>query len=317
MKIAVLNNLRAGKSDSRVDQVLAFLRRHPDILHIETKGDPVVPEALARLCDEDVDVLVLNGGDGTIQLTLTHLLEVGNPGWRPLIAPIRGGRTNMTAIDLGTSRSPVKSLARLLEACRNDRIQERTVTRRVLRVDLSDRSTRYGMFLGAGALHRAVDYTHNAFPPGRSQGVFGAGIVTGVLLARAAIGSMAGILAPDKIRISRDGVLDPPSETLLALATTLERLFLRMRPYWGREDGPVHLTTIASGAPGLWRSAPGILAGRPPARATPEAGYRSTNVRECQLQLDAGLVLDGELFDPEPDRSVRLTADEEVRFVRV
>ena len=65
------------------------------------------------------------------------------------------------------------------------------------------------------------------------------------------------------------------------------------------------------------RSAPGILRGRPGAGVTPQAGYRSSNVRECLLQLDAGLVLDGELFEPEPDRWVRLSADEEVRFVRV
>jgi hypothetical protein len=78
----------------------------------------------------------------------------------------------------------------------------------------------------------------------------------------------------------------------------------------------VHVTTIVGGAPGLWRAAPGILRGRPPAHAQPANGYVSRNVHELVLQLDAGLVLDGELFEPQPDRVVRVGAVEGVRFLR-
>jgi hypothetical protein len=34
------------------------------------------------------------------------------------------------------------------------------------------------------------------------------------------------------------------------------------------------------------------------------------------MQLDAGLVIDGELFDPVPDRVVRVTALPDVPFLR-
>jgi len=314
MRIGVLNNLRAGKRDSAVEHVLAFLRAHPDVLHFETERDAALPEVLDEFERAGVEVLVLNGGDGTVQHALTHLFEGGRT-WRPYLAPIRGGRTNMTAIDLGVRRGAVAGLEALTTALREGRARECELTRSVLRVEFPG-NVRCAMFVGYGMLHRAVAFTHRAFPEGRAQGVFGAGIVTGALLARAVLGGVRGVLSPDKMRIACDGADEPPREYLLVMATTLEHLFLRLRPFWGRERAPVHMTAVESSARAMWRAAPGILWGRPAARVVPENGYRSRNVSELVIQLDGGLVLDGELFDPQPDRVVRVTAIEGVRFLR-
>jgi diacylglycerol kinase family enzyme len=315
MRIGVLSNLRAGQRDSKVDAVLGFLRRHPDVLHVETERDAAVPPALRDFARAGVEILVLNGGDGTIQHALTHLL--GNPAndWRPWIAPIRGGRTNMTATDLGARRDPVRGLGELIAADRAGRLAERIRVRPVLRVAIAE-GVHYGMFLGLGVLHRAVHLVHQVFPDGKAQGVFGAGLVTGVLIARSAAGGLRGVLTPDKMRISVDGDDPGPREQLLAMATTHERLFLGMRPFWGREPAPVRVTHVEGGARRLGRAAPGILRGRPPAWARPELGYRSRNAHELAIQLDAGLILDGEPYDPMPDRVVRVGAVEGVRFLR-
>lgn len=315
MRIGVLSNLRAGQRDSKVDKVLRFLARHPDVLHAETGSDAAVPLVLRDFARAGVEILVLNGGDGTIQHALTHLL--GNPAsdWRPWIAPIRGGRTNMTAMDLGARKDPVRGLAELIAADRAGRLGEHVRTRPVLRVETAE-GVHYGMFLGFGVLHRAVDLVHHVFPEGKARGVFGAGIVTGVLIARTVVGGMRGLLTPDKMRISLDGEALEPREQLLAMTSTLERLFLRMRPFWGREPAPLRVTLIEGGAYRFGSAAPGILRGRPPAHARPEHGYHSRNVHELAVQLDAGIILDGELYDPIPDRVVRVGAVEGVRFLR-
>jgi len=315
MRLGVLNNLRAGKRDSRVQELLAFLRSHPDIPHFETDSDGALPEALAEFERAGVEVLVLNGGDGTIQHALTHLLGAGDGGWRPVLAPIRGGRTNMTAIDLGVRRSAVAGLAALIEAQRAGRLGDCEVIRPVLRIEYPG-AVRYGMFLGYGMLHRAVALVHRAFPEGRAQGVLGAGLVTMALVARAATSGEHGVLTPDKMRIACDGEDEAPREVVLGMATSLEHLFLRLRPFWGRESAPVHTTVIEAGARGLWRAAPGVMWGRPPAHCVPENGYTSRNVRTFAVQLDAGMVLDGELVEPQADRLVRTSAVEGVRFLR-
>jgi hypothetical protein len=317
MRVGVLNNLRAGRSASRVARVLRELRRHPDVVHVETETGCMVPEALAELAREDVELLIVNGGDGTIQRVLTELLGSGRGDWLPILAPVRGGRTNMTALDLGAHRKPARMISELIESVRAGTLGERVVERPVLRVDLGGQDgVHYGMFFAVGMIYRAIRLTHRLFPTGRAQGVFGAGVMTGALVTRAATGRLSGVLDPDKLQIVLDGTPVEPAEFTLAMATTLDRLFLRMRPFWGAEALPVRVTAIAAGARGLRTAAPGLVRGRPPAHATPETGYTSRNVEHAAIQLDCGSTLDGELFAPEPGRVVHLRADDRVRFVR-
>ena len=89
--------------------MLSFLSSHPDLLHVETEHAGVMPDALAELARQEVDLLVINGGDGTLQYVLTEILGNSAFGDRvPMIAPLRAGRTNMSALDLGARKNPLK-----------------------------------------------------------------------------------------------------------------------------------------------------------------------------------------------------------------
>ena len=78
MRIGVLNNLKAGRSQ-RMTRILALLERNPGVVHVETNSAHVLPEVLAELLQHEIDLLVVNGGDGTLQYTLriaTHYYAV-------------------------------------------------------------------------------------------------------------------------------------------------------------------------------------------------------------------------------------------------
>jgi hypothetical protein len=315
--VGLLNNLRAGRSGAQVSRVLALLRRYPDVLHVETDSAKILPEALAEFTRQEVDLLVLNGGDGTLQYALTELLTNPDLASVRTIAPLRGGRTNMTASDLGTQRDPVKALENLLEAARVDRLEERIVRRPVLRVRSDRRNTeQYGMFFGAGVLRRAIEFTHRVFPEGRNHGVWGVGLVTGTLLTKLFSKPTEGMLTPDKIEIRLDGEAVGGAEFYLAFASSLQRLFLRLNPFWGKGPGDVRFTAVASAPERLAASTPGILRGRPGPLVTPERGYTSANAERAELRMACGWTVDGELFEPLPDEVVSLDADHRLRFVR-
>jgi hypothetical protein len=317
-RIGVLSNLRAGRNAVRASKMLALLGEHPDVVHVQTRGDESVAETLREFTDPDVDLLVVNGGDGTLQQALTVMLD--GPLFRriPLVAPLRGGRTNMSAIDLGCQRDPVKAVAALLAAARGGRLAERLEERPVLRIESQpERLVQYGMFCGLGVIHRAVELVHRAFPAGpRSQGALGAGMLTGFLVARLATRSASGILVPDPMRIVLDGMAVARPSFQLVITTTLRRLFLGINPFWGREPAPVRVTTMAFGAHRMWASAVGILRGRPRPHVNVENGYTSRNVERAEFHADCGLCVDGELFAPRPGRVVRIEADHRVRFIR-
>jgi len=317
VRIAVLNNLRAGRNDAEVTRILSLLRSYPDVIHIETDQAHALPEAMGEIARHNANLLVINGGDGTLQFALTEILSGGEFERIPLIAPLRGGRTNMTALDLAAHRNPVKGLRDLLEDARAGRLAERIINRPVLRFETrKTRDVQYGMFFGAGMIQRAISLTHRVFPPGKTQGVLGAGLVTGSLLLRAAMRDRNGVLTPDKIQILLDGEMVPHGEFYLVIASSLDRLFLKMNPFWGVGAGGVRFTSIASNADQVRSSLSGILRGRPRGFVTADRGYVSQRPERAELRLDCGFTVDGEIFEPIPDEVVTITADRRVAFVR-
>jgi hypothetical protein len=83
---------------------------------------------------------------------------------------------------------------------------------------------------------------------------------------------------------------------LALFITTLERLFLGLRPFWGKGTGPLHYTAVRSPAHHLFRTLPALLQGRRNRYGTPENGYFSHNAHDVQLTLSGGFTIDGELY---------------------
>lgn len=317
VRVGVLTNLQAGRKNTRLQRVLSFLKSYPDIPHVETEGYQQVREALSLLMEKGVDILVVNGGDGTLQHALTELLRDGSFPTLPAVAPLCGGRTNMNALVIGSHRNPATALSTLLTVVRDNALTDRLVAQPVLQVDLgAEKPVQYGMCFGVGVLHRAIELKHQILPRRRFQGLPGAAAFLGAMLARAAFGSANGLFTPDRIGLTLDAQSRAPRDYLLVLATSLDRLFFKLQPFWGQEAAPIRFTAITPEA----RRTPGgvvrVLRGRPPFSDAEQAGYLSYNVSQLELQLDGGLLLDGELFAPEPERTVRITVDHQLRFVR-
>ena len=49
MRVGVINNLRAGRSDRQVSRILGLLSDYPDVLHVETDQAGALPDAIADL----------------------------------------------------------------------------------------------------------------------------------------------------------------------------------------------------------------------------------------------------------------------------
>ncbi len=320
MRIGLLNNLRAGRNDAQVGRLLRYIKRHPEVAHVETQSAAAVPEALSELFDSDIDVLVVNGGDGTLQHALTEMLGSDEFRYRiPMIAPLRGGRTNMTAGDLGTHRDSVRGLANLINAAKSGELERRVVERQVLRVEYGHRRDYlYGMFFGVGMIYRAIEMAHRLFDDsGKKGAIVGPTLVTANLVARAAfLNERSGVLTPDKVQVLLDSDPIPDGEFSLMIASGLQRLFSGMRPFWGTGPAGVRFTAIRTGAQHLVRAAPGILSGRPGSVVREGNGYTSRNVKCAELRMDTGFTVDGELVAGEPGRTVSVTANDTVRFVR-
>ena len=223
-------------------------------------------------------LLVLAGGDGTLQRTLTEALEQTPASALPPIAVLPAGRTNMSAADLNDHRRLIqcaKSLDRML-----DGTLPPATTRPLIRVDQVD-SHQYGWFFGLGAVCSGVAGWRGS----RADSQL-------VTTLRTAWYSANGLLAsrePQTVRWNGE-----TRQVFAMIATSLNRLLFGCRPYWGDGEG-MHNTWVFAEARGrVWRSLR-LLRGDASLGRLP--GYASGNQTELEFELDGPYVIDGELFD--------------------
>ena len=73
-----------------------------------------VKAAIRDFARQGVDLVVVNGGDGTIHAVLTALFTTEWPDHVPFLALLRAGTTSMIARDVGLPGSRLQGLSRLL-----------------------------------------------------------------------------------------------------------------------------------------------------------------------------------------------------------
>jgi hypothetical protein len=105
---------------------------------------------------------------------------------------------------------------------------------------------------------------------------------------------------------------------LVVLISTLHRLFLGLRPYWGTEAGAIQYTAVSAQPKYLLRALPFLWSGRKSRYLKTEHGYFSHNVDEARLKFDDGFTLDGELYRPDADQGPVVVQDGgPVSFLRI
>ena len=318
MRVGLLSNPKSEGNRWGMAAVSEVIERHPEILHRQFVPEEGFGPPLAAMAEAGVELLVVNSGDGTVHGVLTELLARMPFEVLPRVAILPRGMANMTAADCGLRGKDAATFERLLEACRAGRIAQHLVTRHVLKVDYAeDRVAPRGMFMGAAGI---VDVIRHVTGKLHTRGIKGewshAAAIIGLLAGTVFKGYEALGLRPHEVGIRVDGGERQDERLLILLATSLDRLVLRSRPFWNTQGKPVRHTRISHPPKRLIRSARRVLYGDDAPRALPE-DYRSGGADRLELWLAAPFTIDGEFFTPAADRPVIVTADETIRFVRL
>jgi diacylglycerol kinase family enzyme len=161
--VALLSNPRSTGNQSMLPEVRRFCARHSDIFHYEVEDVAQIACALKTIARVKPRVLVVNGGDGTVQAALTELYHGGHFGpTPPPVAVLPNGKTNLIAHDLGAAGDPIEALERVLALVRTDMVPH-IVSRELIELTGGGRGTGagaggdggppvLGMFLGGAAL---------------------------------------------------------------------------------------------------------------------------------------------------------------------
>ena len=231
--VALLSNPHSTGNKSLLPQVRSYCAKNPDIFHYEVEEVGQIARALEMIARVKPKVLVVNGGDGTVQAALTELYHGGHfKGTPPPVAVLPNGKTNLIALDLGASGDPLQALAEILELAKGD-LSGHVVARELIALSEGNENARpvIGMFLGGAYLAETILYCRNKiYPLGLPNGL--CHVLAGIAAVFAMLSGLHGRLlppAPNPVSVSliRDG--EATRRFSFLIVTTLEKLLLNSR----------------------------------------------------------------------------------------
>jgi hypothetical protein len=318
-RIALLSNPKSTGNVAQLPRIRAFCAEHPDIFHYEVEKADQVGTALETIARVRPKMLVINGGDGTVQAALTELYNGGHFGDDPPpVAVLPSGKTNLIALDLGSQGDPVVALEKLLEIAQAD-LAPHIVAREMiaLRCGAGEQRPVIGMFLGGAGLADTMLYCREKiYPLGLPNGLSHA-LTALAVLARLFLRLKASFLPPHpgQVAVSWRNSQSLSGRFSLLAVTTLEKLLLSGE-LSGRTKGALRLVAIEERPASLLRAFFATLFGK--LGHSKLSGVHFEESDEISIEGESSkVILDGETFRAEIGRPIFLKLAQPLSFVRI
>ncbi len=319
--VALLSNPRSTGNISQLPRVRSFCANEKDIFHYEVEEIGQIGEALRIIARVRPKVIVLNGGDGTVQAALTELYQGGHFGEPPPpVAVLPNGKTNLIAQDLGAAGDPILVLERVLELARTD-MAPHIVERELIALTHGAAEGRpvLGMFLGGAGLADTMLYCRDKLYPLGMPNWLAHVLAMLIGLASILIGRRARFLPlPPRaltVSVTKSGVRQGAFAFLMV--TTLQRLlFSGTLAGAGPSAGRMQMLLIDRSFPALIRALVAGVRGR-----LGKASLTGVHLeRGDEIRIEgarSNVILDGETFVADMGRPIVLRPTAPVPFLKL
>ncbi len=315
--VALLSNPGSTGNLSMLPRIRSFCAGRADVFHYEVEDAAQISDALRTIASVKPRVIVINGGDGTVQAALTEL-HLGHyfEGDPPPVAVMPNGKTNLIALDLGSIGDPLDTLERIIAIANTD-LDTHIVRRELISLSEGEGGNRpvLGMFLGgAGFADTILFCRHSIYPLGLPNGLshFLAGLAV-------IFGLLSGLQSrylpprPKPVRVSliRNG--EANQRFAFLIVTTLEKLLLGSKT---RQGSGMKLMAVEQSLWALLRAFFASFRGKLGESAM--AGVHVEQGDMIRIESErSSVILDGEEFHAETGRPIVLRATSPVPFLRL
>ncbi len=240
---------------------LGYMLGQHDTYELTNRVEDVVAVA-RRFMEHDIDVLALNGGDGTNHVTLGTFIDVYGDRPLPKVALLRGGTMNTVSAGVGITGKPPRLLANLVEKYYTNQPFE-TTFRDILKVT-DESGSRYGFIFGNGLVSNFLQLYYDTGNPSPTT----AARLLAQALAEVPLGGgdlMGQLFRPFTASIEHDEGFWEEREYASVLASTVEQIGLGFRPFirCQERDQAFHMLGIIAGPFRVAASLPRIRLGLP------------------------------------------------------
>lgn len=264
--IGVITNpkSRVNKRDPSKMRQLGYL--------LGSQGSPYATRSLDdlyRAAEEfkkaEIDILGINGGDGTIHVTLTAFAQVYGTTPLPKIAILPGGTLNTIAAGIGLRGKPQDVLYEVIERYHQNeelRFVERNALKIVERNALTV-SDKYGFIFGNGLV---ANFLEAYYATGKPSPITGAKV-----LARAVWGAIFRTAFTKRVfrrwegQVTVDGEAWAQTDFATVTAATVTEIGLGFKPFYRALEKPDHFALLGLHASPLaiCRELPRVHRGQP------------------------------------------------------
>ena len=227
--IGIITNPHSRRNRRHPERMrrLGYMLGQHDTYELTNRIEDV--EGVARqFMGNEIDILALNGGDGTNHVTLTTFIKVYGDQPLPKIALLRGGTMNTVSNGVGIEGTPPRLLANLVEKYYTNQPFE-TTRRDILKIT-DETGARYGFIFGNGMV---ANFLEEYYATGKASPTTAA-VLMGKALASLPFGGgelTERMFRPFTARIELDDEVWPERDYASVLASTVDQIGLGFRPF--------------------------------------------------------------------------------------
>lgn len=316
-RIACISNPLSGYNKKHgMVEFDAAIEKHR-VSHKHVMSGKELEDALQEFAEKEAEILIINGGDGTVDAAISLIKLHKMFKKPPMIALLQGGTTNMIHRDLGLVGPPYKALERLLSRVQNEIPKKAVISRAPLAIYEGNDLKMYGFFWAIGALPQIIKQTRTSLHNKGISGHFSE--------ALAFLGALFPLLNK---QIENDPVFSPISfllqadidktphnqEMVFAAATTLDHLLLGMNT--GGKKNRITFFGLPFPYKRVLLTMFSLLRGKPMANWKTKFFHKTAHAFEVSFVGE--WILDGEIFhNDDINKKIRIEMSYPLDFIRV
>ena len=305
--IGVVSNPRARKNvtnPNRVERLRQILGREGVFRTTQTPEE--ISDAAREFRREEIDILVIDGGDGTLHHTLSAFIPIYNGMDLPPIVLLRGGTMNTIANSLGIKGLSEAILQRILSAIKG------RVPFEIVRANALQVNDRYGFIFGLGFPVNLLKAYYRGEGRGKWKSI---GVLLKILFSSLKKGGGdSNFFRPFKADIWLNGERLPIGRYTAILGSTVREVGLGFKPTRraGEREGFFQILCCEMGPKRMGLTALKILLSMElrDSKLFDRMATRSV----ITLEKPVDMQLDGEIFKDQ--KEIRLHVGPAIRFIR-
>jgi diacylglycerol kinase family enzyme len=243
-------------------------RKHPERMHhlthilgangrsVKTQSIDDIHRIAREFKEQEIEILAINGGDGSNHVTLTAFIEEYQDTPLPKITFLRGGTMNTICNGLGIKGTQAGLLMNLARKCKEG------LPFKIVQTDTINVAGRYGFIFGNGLIHNFLaKYYQDPDPsPWVAFKLVNRGILSSLINGQFA----AELYKPFKAQVIVDGQVWPQESFTATAAATVMQIGLGFKPFFrcNQQPGSFHFLGIITKPSRFVMSLPKIYLGK-------------------------------------------------------